>query len=101
MLWGVPKESGLDRVQAWIETTTPILKSAPIPEGYVKSIQASNPNIGAISVLTDIIPEEKWSPQLLSALNGYFDQDKKTGVITITDEEALTRFLNKDKWGHN
>ena len=101
MLWGVPKESGLDRVQAWIETTTPILKSAPIPEGYVKSIQTSNPNIGAISVLTDIIPEEKWSPQLLSALNGYFDQDKKTGVITITDEEALTRFLNKDKWGHN
>jgi len=101
ILWGVPKESGLDRVQAWIETATPVLKSAPIPEGYVQSIKKSNPNAGNISVMTDIIPEEKWSPQLLSALNGYFDQIEETGEVVITDEEALTRFLNENKWGHN
>ena len=93
LLFNVDAKPAQDRVQAWIEQTTPILKSAPVPFAVKGSGKET---------LGELIPEEKWSPQLLSMLNGYYDEVKnpKTGAVetVITDPDALVKVLKKTGW---
>ena len=93
LLFNVNAKPAQDRVQAWIEQTTPILKSAPVPFAVKGSGKET---------LGELIPEEKWSPQLLSMLNGYYDEVKnpRTGAVetVITDPDALVKVLKKKGW---
>jgi hypothetical protein len=41
-----------------------------------------------------LIGEDRWSPQVLSNLQGYYDQDKN-GKVFIEDQEGLTNFLTE------
>lgn len=84
LLFGVKAEPDRDRVDRWFESTSELLKSAPYTSG--DSEQSGN--------LLSLITEEKWSPQILSNLQGYYDEDSNGNVI-ISDQEGLTRFLTQ------
>lgn len=87
LLFGVKSEPDQDRVDRWLESTSNLLKSAPYTSGDSDGAQGSQ-------TLLSLIGEQKWSPQILSNLQGYYDQDE-SGRLFIEDQEGLTNFLTE------
>ena len=87
LLFGVKSESDQDRVDRWLESTTNLLSSAPYTSGDSDGAKGSQ-------TLMSLIGEDRWSPQVLSNLQGYYDQDKN-GKVFIEDQEGLTNFLTE------
>ena len=78
LLFGAREEPMQTRARKWLKETYTALLAAPAADGS--------------SQLGQLIPEEQWSPQLISALAPYYDVDK-TGKAFVKDSAALNRFL--------
>jgi hypothetical protein len=78
ILFGAEEKPTQTRAKEWLQETYTALLSAPTPEGK--------------STLNNLIPEEQWSPQLISALAPYYDKDDE-GRVIIKDPVALAAEL--------
>jgi hypothetical protein len=70
LLFGVRPEPMQTRFHKWLKETRAALNDAPTPDGK--------------STLKQLIPEEQWSPQLVSALAPYYDRDDQGELKTDT-----------------
>lgn len=70
LLFGVRPEPMQTRFHKWLKETRAALNDAPTPDGK--------------STLKELIPEEQWSPQLVSALAPYYDRDDQGELKTDT-----------------
>ena len=80
ILFGAREEPTQTRARKWLSETYSALVSAPTPDGK--------------NTLSDLINEDQWSPQLISALAPYYDEDDE-GNVVMTDPTALTLELVK------
>jgi hypothetical protein len=78
LLFGAREEPMQTRAKKWLKDTYSALLAAPAAAG--------SPQLG------QLIPEDQWSPQLISALAPYYDADE-TGKAFVKDPAALKRFL--------
>lgn len=95
LLFGAKVVPDQVRVEAWLESTTAQLKSspfAPVEELTGKEKRKANGSAPARN-LSDLIPEEKWTPQVVSELQGYYNEEGE-----IDDQEGLTKILSKAGW---
>jgi hypothetical protein len=96
MLFGTKHITDQERVAEWLKSTTTNLKSAPFsPAKKVdpKKSKRGNEAPETHSNLGALIPEEKWSPQLVSELQGYYDDKNE-----IEDQAGLTALLTQKGW---
>ena len=78
LLFGAREEPMQTRARKWLNETYSALLAAPAADG--------SPQLG------QLIPEDQWSPQLISALAPYYDVGKD-GKTFVKDSAALNRFL--------
>jgi hypothetical protein len=86
LLFGSKPEPDQNRVDRWLKETTEALKKLPYQAEAAKGAEKRR-------TLGELIPEDKWSPRLVSELQGYFDEDGQ-----IEDLEGLTEVLRKERW---
>ncbi|MDE0917309.1 MAG: hypothetical protein OSA04_03275 [Flavobacteriales bacterium] len=96
MLFGSKHITDQDRVAEWLESTTTNLKSAPFSpakEVDPKKPKRRNEAPETPSNLGALVPEGKWSPRLVSELQGYYDENNE-----IEDQAGLTALLTEKGW---
>jgi hypothetical protein len=86
LLFGSRPEPDQNRVDRWLKETTEALKKLPYQAEAAKGADKRG-------TLGELIPEDKWSPRLVSELQGYFDENNQ-----IEDLEGLTEVLRKERW---
>ena len=103
MLFGTKHTTDQERVEEWLKSTTTNLKSLPFSpakefdpkakEVDLKEAKRKNKDLETPANLGALIPEEKWSPQLVSELAGYYDKNNQ-----IEDQAGLTALLTQKGW---
>jgi len=85
ILFGAQVQPKQVMVNKWLDETKSALTQQKIPVGRNKFFSLSS------------IPDEDWSPQLISNLNGYFDESEE-GEVVINNQDGLLRELQELKF---
>ena len=85
ILFGAQVQPKQVMVNKWLDETKAALTQQKIPVSKNKFFSLSS------------IPDEDWSPQLISNLNGYFDETEE-GEIVINNQDGLLRELQELKF---
>jgi hypothetical protein len=85
ILFGAEVQPKQVMVNKWLDETKSALTQQKIPVGRNKFFSLSS------------IPDEDWSPQLISNLNGYFDETQE-GEVVINNQDGLLRELQELKF---